>query len=409
MKRAFVIVIDALGVGALPDAASFGDLAECNTLGNVALACEGLHLPNLGALGLGNIIPVAGVGPVDSPTADWGRMMEVSLGKDTTTGHWELAGIVLEQAFTVYPDGFPADLVAEFVAAAGCGGVLGNKPASGTAIITELDTEHRRTGYPILYTSADSVFQLAANVGIVPLERLYTWCEIARALLNQHADTHNVSRVIARPYEDSPEGPTRLNSGRHDYAVEPPKPTVMDAVLAAGGLTVGIGKIADIFLGKGISHSVRTAGNSEGLARTREAIEGILDLSAARITENPDPESPNCEFVFTNLVDTDALYGHRNDPRGYGDALEEIDRCLPGMLAAAGAEDLLIFTGDHGCDPTMPGTDHTREHVPLLVYNSQRPGAELGTLGSFTHVAELVAEWLELETLTGTSTAKTEL
>lgn len=406
MKRVFVIVIDALGVGALPDAASFGDLPDCNTLGNVALACGGLHLPNLGALGLGNIIPVAGVVPVNSPMADWGRMMEVSRGKDTTTGHWELAGIVLEKAFTVYPDGFPADLVAEFIVATGCGGVLGNKPASGTAIITELDAEHRRTGHPILYTSADSVFQLAANVGIVPLDRLYTWCEIARKLLNRSAEKHNVSRVIARPYEDSPSGPKRLNSARHDYAVEPPEPTVMDAVLAAGGRTVGIGKIADIFLGKGISHSVRTAGNSEGLSRTREAVAEELDLSSARIAGNPDPKTPTCEFVFTNLVDTDALYGHRNDPRGYGDALEEIDRSLPGILAAAQPDDLLIITGDHGCDPTMPGTDHTREHVPLLVYNSRRSGVELGTLGSFTHVAELVADWLELETFKGSSAAK---
>lgn len=398
MKRVFVIVIDALGVGALPDAASFGDQPECNTLGNVATACGGLQLPNLGAMGLGNIIQVAGVPPVERPTAGWGRMREVSLGKDTTTGHWELAGIVLEQPFTVYPDGFPGDLVDEFVAAAGCGGVLGNKPASGTAILTELDAEHQRTGHPILYTSADSVFQLAADVNVVPLERLYQWCEVARKLLNRRVATDNVSRVIARPYESSPEGPKRLNAKRHDYAVAPPKATVMDAVLAAGGRTVGIGKIADIFLNQGISHSVRTGGNSEGLARTQEAVVGGLDLAGARIADYPVSEIPTCEFVFTNLVDTDALYGHRNDPQGYGDALEEIDRCLPRILEAAGPDDLLVITGDHGCDPTMPGTDHTREHVPLLVYHPGRPGADLGTHASFTHVAELVARWLDLPT-----------
>lgn len=401
MKRAIVIVIDALGVGALPDAESFGDLPECNTLGNVATACGGLRLPNLGALGLGNIIPVSGVPPVERPTASWGRMKEVSRGKDTTTGHWELAGIVLEQPFTVYPAGFPGDLVAEFVATSGCGGVLGNKPASGTAILVELDAEHQRTGHPILYTSADSVFQLAADVSVVPMEQLYSWCEVARELLNRRAVTDNVSRVIARPYESLPEGPKRLNAKRHDYAVAPPRPTVMDAVLAAGGRTVGIGKIADIFLNQGISHSVRTAGNTEGLARTCEAVAGKLDLSGARLVDDERGDLSTGEFVFTNLVDTDALYGHRNDPRGYGDALEEIDRALPDILGAAGADDLIIITGDHGCDPTMPGTDHTREHVPLLVYQPGRPGTDLGTIASFTHVADLVARWLQLPKVEG--------
>ena len=397
MKRAIVIVIDALGVGALPDAPLYGDTFECNTLGNVAKANGGLRLPNLGRMGLGNIITIEGVPAVADATASYGKMMERSRGKDTTTGHWELTGLILDEPFRVYPNGFPPEVINAFIQESGCGGVLGNRPASGTEIIEELDAEHKRTGYPIVYTSADSVFQIACNTRIVPLEKLYAWCEVAREILNRLSADHNVSRVIARPYKDGEKGPQRINSARHDYAVVPPKDTVLDAILNAGGRTVAVGKIVDIFVGKGISHAVKTGCNREGLERTLEAIRGEIDLDGIRLEASHTAVQNSREFIFTNLVDTDALYGHRNDAKGYAQALEEIDRYLPLLIDPLGPDDLLIITGDHGCDPTVPGTDHTREYVPLLVYNRELLPTNLGTLPSFRHVADRVAEWLGIQ------------
>ena len=278
MKRAIVLVIDALGVGALPDAAAFGDTDQCNTLGNVARACGGLQLPNLGALGLGNILSVPGVPPVEAPRASFGRMAELSHGKDTTTGHWELAGIVLKEPFHVYPEGFPAEIMEAFVDRAGCGGYLGNKPASGTVILEELNAAHQRTGFPIIYTSADSVFQIACDVDRIPLETLYEWCAVARSLLNETAGRHNVSRVIARPYHCVAGQPERLNALRHDYAVPPSAPTVMDAILQREGRTLAVGKISDIFVGRGFSHSLKTAGNADGLLKTTQFLRRELPL-----------------------------------------------------------------------------------------------------------------------------------
>lgn len=390
MKRATILIIDALGAGALPDAADYGDIPECNTLGNVARACQGLHLPHLGALGLGNIIDVQGVPAVSSPTASFGRMMEVSHGKDTTTGHWEIAGLVLETPFRVYPGGFPAELMDRFVSQTRCGGFLGNRPASGTEIIEEYDGEHVATGFPIVYTSADSVFQIACNIDVVPLETLYRWCEIARGLLT---DQYNVSRVIARPYRRSDAGLKRISKDRRDLAVTPPHPTVLNRVADAGGRVLGIGKIVDIFVGSGITHSIHTDGNSEGLELTIRSLRKKLDLAPLR-QPGTDSDAAKCELIFTNLVDTDALYGHRNDPRGYGQALEEIDRSIPQILNSLTSNDLLIITGDHGCDPTVPGTDHTREYVPLLMVSPAVPPTELGTIASFTWVGETVERWL---------------
>lgn len=397
MKRAIVLVIDALGVGALPDAPQFGDPPNANTLGNVATANQGLTLPHLGRLGLGNILAVAGVPACPQPQGAWGRMAEVSHGKDTTTGHWELAGLVLDRPFDVYPDGFPEDLIAEFVSRTDCGGVLGNIPASGTAIIEEFHQEHLRSGWPILYTSADSVFQLAVETNRVPLATLYTWCETARALLDERVQEHNVSRVIARPYLDTAEGLCRDNANRHDYAVLPTGPTIFDHLHANDYRTLSIGKIVDIFLGRGVSHAVRSAGNKDGLDKTLQALRGTLDLTDCRQLPNSEAfegDATKGEFVFINLVDTDSLYGHRNDPLGYGRALEEIDTYLPDFLAALGPEDLFIITGDHGCDPTVPGTDHTREYVPLLVYGGGVSPCDLGTFPSFTEVAGRVKAWL---------------
>lgn len=390
MKRAIIIVIDALGVGALPDAADYGDIPECNTLGNVAKANNGLHLPHLGALGLGNIIDVQGVPPVAQPAASFGRMMEISRGKDTTTGHWEIAGLVLDQPFQVYPDGFPVELLEMFIAETGCGGVLGNCPASGTAIIEQFDAEHVATGFPIIYTSADSVFQIACNVDVVPLETLYRWCETARRLLT---DEYNVSRVIARPYRRTESGLKRLSGGRRDLAVKPTKPTVLNRVVESGGRVLAIGKIVDIFVGSGITHAVHTGSNEEGLELTIQALKRQMDLSALR-QPGITSDDAKCELIFTNLVDTDALYGHRNDPLGYGRALEEIDRAIPELLTSLSQDDLLIITGDHGCDPTVPGTDHTREYVPLLVACHSTPPQSVGTAASFSWIADTVERWL---------------
>ncbi|MEO5364949.1 MAG: phosphopentomutase [Magnetococcus sp. WYHC-3] len=393
MKRAIIVVIDSLGIGAMDDAPHYGDGPWCNTLGNIDRHLGGLRLPHLGRMGLGNLLPLLGVPPEPQPAARCAVLKERSEGKDTTTGHWEMAGLVLEQPFRVYPQGFPESLMRRFAEATGCGGWLANCPASGTAIIDEFDARHRATGYPIIYTSADSVFQIAANVQRIPLETLYHWCETARALLT---DAYNVSRVIARPYEATAQGLKRISAARRDYSVSPPAPTLLDQVLAAGGRVVGIGKIEDIFVGAGVSHAVHTGSNREGMELTLAAVQGRLDLpSLARPAVMP-VVAPKCELIFTNLVDTDMLYGHRNDVAGYGRALEEIDAWLPELSSAMTREDLLVITADHGCDPTAPGTDHTREKVPLLLHAPGQAGGLLGEKDSFTHVAYQVAQWMEL-------------
>jgi len=390
MARVILIVIDALGVGAMPDAAAFGDGPDCNTLGNVARACGGLRLPCLGRMGLGRITQVEGVPAEPTPIASWGLMMERSLGKDTTTGHWELAGILLDEPFQVYPNGFPVEMLSRFMADTGCEGILGNRPASGTEIIEILDAEHRRTGWPIVYTSADSVFQIACNIDVVPLERQYQWCRIARCILD---DGYRVSRVIARPYQLTNGYLGRLSAARHDYSVPPPRGSMLDRLRTDGVRVVGVGKIADIFLQQGITHSVPTASNSDGLERVRQIVAGNLDLGPCQTDREWSGEIGR-ELVFANLVDTDMLYGHRNDWRGFGDALEEIDAALGQILSMLGPDDMLMITGDHGCDPTQPGTDHTREMVPLLRFSPSEQAIDLGLKRSFTHVAHATSKWL---------------
>lgn len=393
MKRAVVIVIDSLGCGALPDASSYDDLMECNTLANVAKYNKGLDLPNFGKMGLGNIIDIEGVSPVLTSTASYGKMMEVSKGKDTTTGHWELAGLVLEKPFRTYPEGFPKEIIDLFIEKTDCGNILGNYPASGTAIIDQLGKEHSETKYPIIYTSADSVFQIACNVDVIPLDTLYKWCEIARELLN---GDYNVSRVIARPFECVNYEYKRISAARRDYSVSPPCPTILNNIVNDGGRVIGIGKIEDIFVKSGVTHSMHTGSNKEGLNLTLSALKNDLNLDEIKISGETSREYTDKELIFVNLVDTDMLFGHRNDAMGYGKALEEIDFYMPQIIKNIEGDDLLIITADHGCDPTMPGTDHTREHVPVLIYNPSLSGKNLGTRQTFSDVAATLSEWLEV-------------
>jgi phosphopentomutase len=346
MPRACVIVLDAVGAGDLPDADAFGT-AGSNTLAHVAEAAGGLEVPNLQSLGLGNILPLEGCPPRPGAPSVWGRLAERSAGMDTTTGHWEMMGIVLEQPFPTFPDGFPGDVIDAFSEATGRG-VLGNVAASGTEIIQELGDEHRRTGSWIVYTSADSVFQIAAHEEVVPVDELYAACRIAREQLQGE---NAVGRVIARPFEGE-SGDYRRTPRRHDFSLDPPSPNYLDRLRESGVGTHGVGKIGDIFAGRGLDSSTPTESNVQGVARTIE-----------RLRELPDRS-----FVFVNLVETDMVWGHRNDPHGFADCLAEFDEDLPRLLSALQHGDLLILTSDHGCDPTTPSTDHSREHGLLLAH-----------------------------------------
>lgn len=391
MKRAIIVVIDSMGIGAMPDYAEFNDVKECNTLKNVCSFNKGLKVPNMAKLGLGCIQEFEGIEPLKSPVGQYGTMQEKSKGKDTTTGHWEIAGLVSEKPFATFPNGFPKELINKFIEETKCGGVLANIPASGTAIIERLNDEHRATGFPIVYTSADSVFQIAVDTDLIPLETLYDWCVIARRLLDE--GNYHVSRVIARPYKVIDGKPTRIGKDRRDYSVEPTGETLLDRVKNTGGEVVGIGKIEDIFSKVGITHAVHTGSNKEGLELTLKAIRNELDLDSIRY-ESLKPFEPNKSIVFTNLVDTDMLYGHRNDAKGYGEAIEEIDEYIGKYMAELGDEDLLIITADHGCDPTVDGTDHTREYVPVLYYHKGIVPKDLGLIHGFDNIADVVTEWI---------------
>jgi phosphopentomutase len=366
MPRVLAFVMDSAGVGALPDANVYGDAPLANTIGNVAERVGGLHLPNFELLGLGRTTMIRGVAAVDRPTGVVGRLREMSRGKDTITGHWEMAGIVIDVPFPTYPNGFPAEVVDAFTAIVGQP-PLGNVPASGTEIIEQLGEEHQRTGRPILYTSADSVFQVAAHEDTVPLPVLYDWCERARAML---VPPHQVNRVIARPFTGVP-GSYARTANRRDYAIPPP-PTVLDRIAAAGVPVHAVGKICDIYCGHGIADSVRVADNAEGVARALE-IADRLDHGV----------------VFTNLNDFDTKYGHRRNVRGYADALERLDALLPAILERIRPGDGLIFTADHGCDPTMPGSDHTREFVPYVEFG--HGAGDIGIVDGMSRVGERMA------------------
>ena len=372
MSLFVTIVLDGAGVGDAPDAEAYGD-AGADTLGHV-VAREAPSLPNLTRWGLGHLVD--GLAAAPAPAASWGRLTERAAGKDSTTGHWALAGLVLQTPFPTYPDGFPADVVEAFCARAGVDGVLGNRAASGTAIIADLGEAHQQTGRPIVYTSADSVFQVAAHVDTISLEALYELCRVAReeVCVGEHA----VGRVIARPFTGAPGAYERLSAKRKDLSLLPPAPTLLNALQEAGVRTVCIGKIASLFGGSGVDVEVKTAGNADGVAQTLAAIREAAASGAPT-------------FVWTNLVDFDELYGHRNDPAGYARALEAFDAAIPDLEAALPDGAALLLTADHGNDPTYPGTDHTRERVPVLLYGPDRQPAALGTADSFAAHAATVA------------------
>jgi len=372
IQRVILIVLDGVGVGELPDAAEYGDVGS-NTLAHVAEAVGGLALPNLEALGLGHIGHFAGIRTMGQPDGCFGRMGQLSKGKDSTAGHWEMAGILLEEPFPIYPRGFPKEMLDLFEQASGRK-VLGNRPASGTEIIQELGEEHLRTGAPIVYTSTDSVFQIAAHERVVPVEELYRMCRAARKLLKP---PHQVARVIARPFIGEP-GLFVRTERRRDFSVEPPSPTLLDILKRSGQLIVGIGKIEDLFNGRGLTRSIHTGNNAAGMGETVRLLKTM-------------PRG----LIFVNLADFDTLYGHRNNPSGYAKALQEFDARLPALLDAVRPGDLLCVTADHGNDPTTPGTDHSREYVPLLVVGPRlAQGVNLGTRRTFADLGQTVAEAL---------------
>ena len=387
MSRAIIMVIDSMGIGAMPDCRDFGDIPECNTLKHVCEFNNGLSVPNLEKMGLGNIQDFMGIKKEENPIATYATLVEKSKGKDTTTGHWEMTGIVLDRPFATFPNGFPPEIIDKFVSETNCGGVLANRPASGTAIIAELNDEHHATKFPIVYTSADSVFQIAVDTDLIPLETLYEWCRIARKILTD--GNYYVSRVIARPYKIIDGKPTRISKDRRDYSIEPVALTVLNEIKDNGGKVVGIGKIEDIFSKYGITHAIHTGSNKEGLELTLKAVKRELPLED--IAYEKDKNYNDKELIFTNLVDTDMLYGHRNDAKGYGNAIEEIDTYLKPIMDAMSDDDLLFVTADHGCDPTVEGTDHTREKVPVLIYSKSLPSkGDLGEIVGFDMIAQQV-------------------
>ncbi len=379
-RRFLIVVADSAGCGALPDAREYGDEGS-DTIGNTSRAVGGLFVPNLRAMGLGHLTSILGVPPEAAPRAFHGRMAERSHGKDSVTGHWEMMGLVLSEGFAVFPRGFPPEIVEPFLRETGAPGILGNRAASGTEIIRELGEEHQGTGKPIVYTSADSVFQIATHEDTVPVETLYAWCRIARRQL----DPWRLARVIARPFVGAPGNYVRTYR-RRDFAMPLPGETVLDALARAKAPIYGVGKIPDIFDHRGFAEEIHTEGNADGLART----EALLD----RVDHG---------LVFVNLVDFDMLYGHRNDPAGYARALEEMDRALPRILGRLRPGELAVITADHGCDPTTPSTDHSREYVPLLVHAPGAGGGSLGTRGSFADLGATVAEFFGVPVRAGTS------
>lgn len=373
-RRVCVLVLDGMGVGELPDAGVYGDYGSC-TLGNLAAAVGGLKLPHLGALGLGNIIPIRGIAPAAQPGAAWGKMAMQAVGKDTTSGHWELMGVILQTPFPVYPDGFPPEVITPFEAKIGRK-ALGNKVASGTEIIEELGARHLATGGPIVYTSADSVFQVAAHEEVIPAPELYRICEIAREILTGE---HAVGRVIARPFVGVP-GHFQRTARRHDLSLPPPDKTLFDKLHEAGRQVVAVGKVSDIFAGRGVTEAVPAAGNWE---IGRKALQAFKKLTRG--------------LVFATLVDFDTLFGHRNNSPGLACALEEFDAWLPEFLNELRPGDILAITADHGCDPTTSSTDHSREYVPVLLVGPEVRPVALGTRSTMADLGATLAAYLGVE------------
>lgn len=373
--RVLLLILDSLGVGELPDAFEYGDEGS-NTLAHIAESAGGLILPNLEQMGLGNLGNFPGVLNVNNPVACYGKMAEASKGKDTTTGHWELAGLILDRPFPLYPDGFPGEIVDKFKERIKRD-IIGNIATSGTEIIKKLGEEHIKTGFPIIYTSADSVFQIAAHEEVVGLDNLYEMCQVARQLLQ---GKHGVARVIARPFRGKP-GSFYRTSNRRDYSIEPVGETVLDKLYKKGIPVIGIGKIYDIFAGRGITESIHTENNEDGFRKTMDSMEKFHE-----------------GLIFVNFIDFDTLYGHRNDSKGYARALMEFDALIPELIEQMLDKDLMIITADHGCDPTTKGTDHSREYVPLLVYSKViEKHRNLGLRSSFSDVAQSIAEFFGIE------------
>jgi phosphopentomutase len=368
-----VLVCDSFGVGDAPDAAAYGD-AGSDTLGNCARAVGGIHAPNLGALGLGMLTDMPGVEPLAEPGTAHGRLTERSAGKDSTTGHWELAGIVLDRPFPLYPNGFPPAVIEPFEAAIGRK-ILGNVAASGTEIIERLGAEHIRTGRPIVYTSADSVFQIACHEDVADLDTLYAWCRVARGILT---GDHGVARVIARPFEGAP-GHFSRKPERRDFSVPPPSRTLLDASVADGVAVYGVGKVRDVFADRGLTEARYSRSNDDG-----------IDITLGYLRR------PGPALILSNLVDFDTKYGHRNDPEGYARCVEELDRRVPDLLGALDGG-VLLLTGDHGCDPTTLSTDHSRERVPLLAGGLRGDARDVGTRASFADLGATVAELLGVD------------
>jgi phosphopentomutase len=378
-RRVIWIVLDSVGIGEMPDAAAYGDVGS-DTLGNIAKR-RALKLPHLCRLGLANIKPLTGLDPVAAPMGSFGKAALASPGKDTTTGHWEMVGIHLEMPFPLFPNGFPPEVMDEFERRVGRSS-LGNKAASGTEIIAELGEQHMATGSPIVYTSADSVFQIAAHEEVIPLFELYKMCETAREILRGKFE---VGRVIARPFVGEPGHFTRTPN-RHDYAVPPPKGMLLDQLAGRGVEVYSVGKIFDVFLGRGIGDSEKTKSNADGMAKTLAAMETV-----------------ESGLIFVNLVDFDQLYGHRNDVEGYARALEEVDGWLPLFESRLRDDDLAILTADHGCDPTTPSTDHSREYVPVLTYGKQARAVPLGVRATLSDLGQTVAENFGVKIVRGES------
>jgi len=378
MGNVYLIIVDGLGVGAQEDADQYGD-SEMNTLGHVSEE-TGVKLPNLQKMGIGNIIPLKSVPENEDPLAAFGKLREVSAGKDSTTGHWEIAGIQLEKAFPTYPNGFPQEVIGQFCKGIGLEKALCNKPYSGTDVIKDYGEEHLETGFPIVYTSADSVFQVACHADVVSVEKLYKWCELARNKVC--VGEHEVGRVIARPFTGQPGNFERISDKRHDYSSIPPKNNLVQKLLDSGVKTYSIGKVVDLFAGEGFTQYRHTKSNAEGISQ-------LLSLMSAGLDNS---------FVFVNLIDTDQLYGHRLNPKGYAESLEEFDRAIPAIVSKIKEDDLLIITGDHGNDPCSQSTDHSREFVPLLVFPKGGVIAEdLKTGETFSNIAKSVAEFFGMD------------
>jgi len=373
-KKVILIVLDSVGVGELPDAGEYGDKGA-NTLGTLLKIKKKLKIPNLEKMGLLNIPGFEKYRTEEKPIAKFGKMSELSEGKDTITGHWEMMGLITEKAFPRFPDGFPKDLTDEFMSRTEVKGFLGNRVASGTVIIKDLGEEHIKTGFPIIYTSADSVFQIAAHNDVIPLKKLYKICEISRDICNKY----NIGRVIARPFTGTPGNFTRT-SDRKDYPMTPPSETVLDRLINRGFNVIGIGKIEDIFAGRGLTEAFHTVNNSDGMKILTEEV-----------------EKENSGFIFVNLVDFDMLYGHRRDPEGYCNSLEEFDINLGLLLNKLKPEDILMITADHGCDPGFKGTEHTREYVPILIYNKVLKPEYLGIRNTFSDIGITVLDIFDVE------------